>query len=149
MFHFENPLAPSLYIYISLESLLSGDLRSYLKARKPTCANYAQFPPPLNMTELKFICYEIGKAVHYLRIMNVLHRDIAARNILVDGESDQKLLSNQKRPPIRIKLSDFGMSRTLYEKDYYRMPLRGNIPIRWLPPEALTTNEYTHQSDIW
>ena len=42
----------------------------------------------------------------HLEARNYVHRDIAARNILVVS-------------PEKIKLSDFGLSRWLEEQDYY------------------------------
>jgi serine/threonine protein kinase len=55
--------------------------------------------------------------IQYLFSQHVLHRDLAARNCLLTGaddDTDDRLL---------VKISDFGMSRTLYA-DYYRLQQR-------------------------
>ena len=44
----------------------------------------------------------------YLEQLNVTHRDLAARNCLV-GDNYQ------------VKISDFGMSRSLYSQQYYKV----------------------------
>jgi len=36
-----------------------------------------------------------------------------------------------------IKVSDFGMSRSLYSADYYNMEGRAVIPIRWMAWESV------------
>ena len=36
-----------------------------------------------------------------------------------------------------VKIGDFGMARDVYKNDYYRMGEKGQIPVRWLPPESL------------
>ncbi len=36
-----------------------------------------------------------------------------------------------------IKISDFGMSRSLYSADYYRIEGRAVLPIRWMAWESV------------
>ena len=68
----------------------------------------------------------------------VIHRDLAARNVLV-GEG------------MVAKIADFGLSRQLDTKDYYR-PAQTNsmLPLRWLAPEVLAGQlRFTIQSDVY
>jgi serine/threonine protein kinase len=68
----------------------------------------------------------------------------------VDGESDERVFVVDRRPPITVKISDFGMSRRLYSANYYRMHnKRAILPVRWLPPEALLQGKFTPHSDVW
>lgn len=46
--------------------------------------------------------------MEYLASMSYVHRDLAARNCLV---GDQRI----------IKIADFGLMRSCYEKDYYKV----------------------------
>jgi focal adhesion kinase 1 len=71
----------------------------------------------------------------HLESKNYVHRDIAARNIL--------LLSHDK-----IKLSDFGLSRWLDETDLY-VASRGKLPIKWMAPESINFRRFTGASDVW
>lgn len=74
--------------------------------------------------------------MQYLESSKIVHRDLATRNILMDTT---KL----------VKVSDFGFSRILRDKDYYRSTKGGNWPIKWSAPETLTFYKFNHQSDIW
>ena len=52
-------------------------------------------------------------------------------------------------PDLVRKVADFGLSREIYEDDYYRNARRGFLPIRWMAPESLLDGVFTHYSDIW
>lgn len=44
---------------------------------------------------------------------------------------------------------DFGMTRDIYETDYYRKGGKGLLPVRWMSPEALKDGIFNTQSDVW
>ena len=46
-------------------------------------------------------------------------------------------------------VSDFGMTRDIYETDYYRKGGKGLLPVRWMAPESLKDGIFTSQSDVW
>ena len=139
-------------LYLVLELMNMGDLKSYLKQREPKCSNYSQFPPALINTELINIAQQISNGLCYIHNQQIVHRDLAARNCLVSGESDMRVGAPALRPPITVKISDFGMSRRLYSQaEYYKMgdDKKTALPVRWLPPECLESGRFTYQSDIW
>jgi len=64
----------------------------------------------------------------------IIHRDLSARNLLVD-EYDS------------IKVADFGLSRNTNDNEYTS---KSNLfPIRWTAPEACFFGKYSTKSDVW
>ncbi|KJH51256.1 protein tyrosine kinase [Dictyocaulus viviparus] len=77
----------------------------------------------------------VARAVAYLHSKSFVHRDIAARNVLVST-------------PKCAKLTDFGLSRAL-DHDAIYTASRGKLPIKWLAPESINFREFSMASDIW
>jgi len=77
----------------------------------------------------------IAAGMYHLHKHNIVHRDLAARNILLTSAGDPKI-------------SDFGMSRVLQERDEGRTY---NVigPIRWMAPESIGKLIYSKRSDVW
>ena len=48
-----------------------------------------------------------------------------------------------------LLLGDFGMTRDIYETDYYRKGGRSLIPVRWMAPESLKDGVFRTASDVW
>ena len=81
---------------------------------------------------------QIASAMSYLESLKIIHRDIAARNVLV-GSSGLNV----------VKLNDFGLSRTLTTSDYYRKASNDKIPVKWMAPESIVDRKYSSASDVW
>lgn len=96
--------------------------------------NTAQPPPSLLLST----CCRLASAMAYLENLGVVHRDLAARNALVGAAGLPQ-----------VKLSDFGMSRTLSESDYYRKTQNEKVPIKWQAPESTRYKTYSSKSDVW
>lgn len=49
-----------------------------------------------------------------------------------------------------VKLADFGMSRDIYVKAYYRLDTskRRRLPVKWMALESLADGVYTTKSDV-
>lgn len=86
--------------------------------------------------DLMIIARQIVVAMEYLTSLKILHRDLAARNVLV---CDNNL----------VKISDFGLSRDVYQDNVYFKIGNGRLPIRWMALESLTHQKYTAQSEVW
>lgn len=71
----------------------------------------------------------------YLARKGFVHRDIAARNILV-GEN--KI----------AKVADFGLTRYVYEDKEYTAKRSRKLPLKWMAVEALFDQVFTTKSDV-
>ncbi len=49
----------------------------------------------------------------------------------------------------QVRVADFGLSRDLYDGDYYRMKnLAVPLPIRWMSLEAVFEQKFSEKSDV-
>jgi serine/threonine protein kinase len=79
---------------------------------------------------------DCAEGLAYLASRKFVHRDIAARNVLLNSER-------------RAKISDFGLSRETSENSPYYRSKGGEIPVRWTAPEALEAQKFSPASDCW
>lgn len=50
---------------------------------------------------------------------------------------------------MHVKVADFGLSRDIYERDYYSSDNRKNkLPVKWMAPESLEKGIYTSKTDV-
>ena len=48
-----------------------------------------------------------------------------------------------------IKVADFGLSRNIYERDYYSCDgRRSRLPVKWMAIESLEKGVFTSKSDV-
>eukprot|EP00049_Salpingoeca_infusionum_P011674 m.203906 g.203906 ORF g.203906 m.203906 type:complete len:1224 (+) comp14998_c0_seq9:193-3864(+) len=119
---------------IVMELLENGDLREYLLKCRPGQEHPKESITPYTVAH---VGVQLVSALEYLSERNIVHRDVACRNILVGTN-----LSN-------IKLSDYGMARYLSNNTYYRKVVKGQLPLRWMSPESVEDEVWTTQSDVW
>lgn len=115
-------------IYIVCE-LVEGDLYSVIKSAQP-----------LENDHVRFILYQILRALKYVHSARVLHRDIKPKNILVSSKCE-------------VKLCDFGLARVYFEHQLEQKTdnLTDYVATRWYrAPELLLGNEgYDEKIDVW
>lgn len=121
---------------ILLPFMANGDLRAYLKSQRRLRASSKDFPEGLSENVLMRICLDIARGLEYLAALKFVHRDIAARNCMVDEA-------------LRVKVADFGMSRDVFHSDYYRLTHKARLPVKWMPPESLFDNIFNEKTDVW
>uniref|UniRef100_A0A8C0QJZ4 Tyrosine-protein kinase receptor n=1 Tax=Chelonoidis abingdonii TaxID=106734 RepID=A0A8C0QJZ4_CHEAB len=123
---------PALVI---MELMTRGDLKSYLRSLRPDAENNPGLPPP-SLKDMIQMAGEIADGMAYLNAKKFVHRDLAARNCMVSED-------------FTVKIGDFGMTRDIYETDYYRKGGKGLLPVRWMSPEALKDGIFNTHSDVW
>lgn len=104
---------PTLVI---MELMANGDLKGYLRSHRPDTellnSEPAQQPPTLK--RILQMAIEIADGMAYLSAKKFVHRDLAARNCMVADD-------------LTVKIGDFGMTRDIYETDYYRKGTKGKF----------------------
>ncbi|XP_068604714.1 insulin receptor a [Brachionichthys hirsutus] len=120
---------------VVMELMTHGDLKSYLRSLRPDAENNPGRPPP-TLKEMIQMAAEIADGMAYLNAKKFVHRDLAARNCMVAHD-------------LTVKIGDFGMTRDIYETDYYRKGGKGLLPVRWMAPESLKDGVFTARSDGW
>uniref|UniRef100_A0A3B1J7U9 Tyrosine-protein kinase receptor n=1 Tax=Astyanax mexicanus TaxID=7994 RepID=A0A3B1J7U9_ASTMX len=120
---------------VVMELMTHGDLKSYLRCLRPESENNPGRPPP-TLKEMIQMAAEIADGMAYLNAKKFVHRDLAARNCMVAED-------------FTVKIGDFGMTRDIYETDYYRKGGKGLLPVRWMAPESLKDGVFTAHSDCW
>ena len=106
-----------------------GNLRDFL--RKDFLA--------LSFNDLLRFGLDIACGMECLEVNGVIHRDLACRNCLLNGER-------------RIKVADFGLARVRIASSYY-MHKESPLPVAWMAPETLqmeiSKRKFSHKSDVW
>ncbi|KAM9734742.1 LOW QUALITY PROTEIN: fibroblast growth factor receptor 1b, partial [Menidia menidia] len=143
-------------LFVVVEYASQGNLREYLRARRPAGSEYwtgsgsqnrvgvldrvwapdRVWTEPLGGLELVSAAYQVSRGMAYLASKKCIHRDLAARNVLVTEDGV-------------MKIADFGLARDVHHIDYYKKTTNGRLPVKWMAPEALFDRVYTHQSDVW
>ena len=124
----ENP-------FIVMEYMENGDLHQYLEEYERVVTNPAVNPEEIHVVTLVHMCVQVASGMRYLASHDFVHRDLATRNCLVSKNST-------------VKIADFGMSRNMYGKSYYKVHGRALLPIRWMATESFYGN-FSEKTDVW
>ena len=114
---------------ILFEHMANGDLKSYLSIVRDA----------VELNHILKLVSDVSAGFAYLQCRKFVHRDLAARIVLLD-------LS------FSAKISDFGMARQLFASDYYRQGSTGAswiLPLRWMAPESFTDGSWDLRTDVW
>lgn len=118
--------------WMLMELMSRGDLKTVLRDHRPK----KKKPSSFNMQQIVQMAIDIAEGMDYLAFKHIVHRDLAARNCLVDEN-------------FCCKIGDFGLTRNVYQDEYYRMTGSAPLPVRWMAPEALMDGVSTSKSDVW
>ncbi|XP_042338241.1 macrophage colony-stimulating factor 1 receptor 2-like [Plectropomus leopardus] len=114
------------------------------------CSEYQEMQPVLSpgqtysgvqtdsvsVGDLMRFSYEVAQGLDFLSTRNCIHRDVAARNVLL---TDRRV----------AKICDFGLARDIRNDDSYIVQGNARLPVKWMSPESIFQCVYTIQSDVW
>ncbi|KYO28464.1 hypothetical protein Y1Q_0003953 [Alligator mississippiensis] len=81
-------------------------------------------------------CVQIAKGMYYLEEHRMVHRGLAARNVLL-------------KSPSQVQVADFGIADLLPPGDRKLLDSETKTPIKWMALESIHFGRFTHQSDVW
>lgn len=124
-------------LWVIMEYCDHGNLKDFLSARRnrydPSWTkNSVDMSSDICLFDLVHMCEQILMGLMFIHCWDVVHRDLSARNILVDAH-------------FNMKIADFGLARA----DDFIAELDDIMPIKWTALESLLRHEYSKKSDIW
>uniref|UniRef100_UPI00398F3334 tyrosine-protein kinase RYK n=1 Tax=Pristiophorus japonicus TaxID=55135 RepID=UPI00398F3334 len=110
-----------------------GNLKLFLRQCKLAEANN---PQAISQQDLVHMAIQIACGMSYLARREVIHKDLATRNCVIDDG-------------LQVKITDNALSRDLFPMDYHCLGDNENRPVRWMALESLVNNEFSSASDVW
>ncbi|KAF0303958.1 Tyrosine-protein kinase Dnt [Amphibalanus amphitrite] len=92
--------------------------------------------PVLRQQTMVDMTVQLLSGLVHLHGRGIVHRDVAARNCVVDDR-------------LRVRLADAALSAELYPDEYSRLSDGARRPIRWAAPESLLRERHSPASDVW
>ncbi|KAM8830774.1 LOW QUALITY PROTEIN: receptor tyrosine-protein kinase erbB-3-like [Synchiropus picturatus] len=81
-------------------------------------------------------CVQIAKGMFYLEEHCMVHRNLAARNVLLKND-------------FQVQISDYGVADLLCPDDKKQVHPNTKTPLKWMALESIMFRRYGHQSDVW
>ncbi|CAO2594215.1 Macrophage colony-stimulating factor 1 receptor [Lemmus lemmus] len=91
---------------------------------------------PLELWDLLHFSSQVAQGMAFLASKNCIHRDVAARNVLLTSGHV-------------AKIGDFGLARDIMNDSNYVVKGNARLPVKWMAPESIFDCVYTVQSDVW
>ncbi|CAH1791170.1 unnamed protein product [Owenia fusiformis] len=133
-------------ICLIVEHVPDGDLLHYLRKHrinllkdggsKNSTSDGSEDTSVVQVLDMLSFARQIAMGMDFLSDKGFVHRDLAARNILV-GQNKT------------VKISDFGLTRSVYNDNVYVPQKGGKLPLKWMSIEAISDLTFTSASDVW
>jgi serine/threonine protein kinase len=125
-------------LWLLLEYCARGDLKTFLVNNRQELRNSigGVIATELDSRLLLTWAHSIAKGMEYLSSKRIMHGDLAARNVLLDQNNV-------------AKVSDFGLSKAMYDNVGYKKNERSDVPWKWMAVEFLMDGCFTLKSDVW
>ncbi|CAI6342707.1 unnamed protein product [Macrosiphum euphorbiae] len=114
--------------YAIIEFASKGNILNFLNSMNPRAS----------IKDLLSYANQVAQGMEYLHDKNLIHRDLAGRNILVYEENNKFI----------IKIADFGLARDIGKYGYYKENRFSLNPLG-LAPESVKGGIFTFKTDVW
>ena len=128
-------------IWLLLEFCGYGDLKNYLMKNKQKILAGNERDAINSRCLIKW-AYNIASGMQFLAEREIMHGDLAARNVLLSENL------SQGRYPV-AKVADFGLAKNFGDYAMYVKKVRRAIPWKWMALEYLEDSRFTLNSDVW
>ena len=161
------------HIHLIMEYVALGDLSQFIKRRdqirdSPYVGNMMiKYPNPraggLHEVVVRHFLQQLASALQFLRVRNLIHRDVKPQNLLLNPSPEYFARNNPKPMPYQatadalepicgirslpmLKIADFGFARSLPSTSLAET-LCGS-PL-YMAPEILRYEKYDAKADLW
>ncbi|XP_030294083.1 macrophage colony-stimulating factor 1 receptor 2-like isoform X1 [Sparus aurata] len=114
----------------------SSDYQEMQPVLSPGQTNLGVQTGSLSVGDLMRFSHQVAQGLDFLSTRNCIHRDVAARNVLLTDHCV-------------AKICDFGLARDIRNDDSYIVQGNARLPVKWMAPESIFQCVYTVQSDVW
>ena len=104
--------------------------------------NFEKWEGTITLHHNLFILEQIAEGMAYLIDNGIVHRDVAARNVLVSAFDPQVVSVTS------VKITDYGLSANMYNRSHVTVR-QDQVPYRYLSEEAILKGRFGEASDVW
>lgn len=110
--------------------LMDGDLYTLMQDRLGEKGHHG---PPFNILEALDLMLQVAEGVFFLHEKKIVHRDLKSHNIMVRCAKARGMDVKY----IKVKVADFGLSRTKEKSQTYSGQTQNMGTTRWMAPEMM------------
>ncbi|XP_070550583.1 tyrosine kinase receptor Cad96Ca-like [Ptychodera flava] len=117
-----------------------GNLQDYLRSnrslQRAAYANTCSDVKTLTNNDLMTFAYQVSSGMQFLSSNGCIHRDLAARKVLLDKQNI-------------CKISNFRLTREVDNKHQKDCKIKSNLPVPWIALESIRNGIFTTKSNVW